>query len=109
MILIGNAIIDEDTELCLFMVVNFINFQFDRFKVQAWTVQELNWSLFGDCHFQEKDDLEAQFHDVNGKAEHASSQLAAVKQELERTQQQANEALRAIDAERQQLRSANNK
>lgn len=32
-----------------------------------------------------------------------------MQQELERTRQQANEALKAMDAERQQLRSANNK
>ncbi|KAK3014055.1 hypothetical protein RJ639_008049, partial [Escallonia herrerae] len=58
---------------------------------------------------KEKEDLESQFHDVNGKAEQASSQLSALQQELERTRQQANEALKAIDGERQQLRSANNK
>ncbi|KAI5684059.1 hypothetical protein M9H77_05287 [Catharanthus roseus] len=58
---------------------------------------------------KEKDDLEAQFHDVNEKAERASSQLTGLQQELERTRIQANEALKAMDAERQQLRSANNK
>lgn len=65
--------------------------------------------LFGDCHFQEKDDLEARFRDVNEAAERASSQQSSLQQELERTRQQANEALKAMDAERQQLRSANNK
>ena len=59
--------------------------------------------------FQEKDDLEARFRDVNETAERASSQQSSLQQELERTRQQANEALRAIDAERQQLRSDNNK
>lgn len=58
---------------------------------------------------QEKDDLEARFRDVNEIAERATSQQTALQQELERTRQQANEALKAIDAERQQLRSANNK
>lgn len=58
---------------------------------------------------QEKDDLEARFRDVNERAERATSQQTALQQELERTRQQANEALKAIDAERQQLRSANNK
>lgn len=65
--------------------------------------------LFGDCHFQEKDDLEARIRDVNETAERASSQQSSLQQELERTRQQANEALRAIDSERQQLRSDNNK
>ncbi|XP_010918236.1 protein GRIP [Elaeis guineensis] len=58
---------------------------------------------------KEKDDLEARFNDVNMKAEQASSQQALAQQELERTRQQANEALRSMDAERQQLRTANNK
>ncbi|PIN07834.1 E3 ubiquitin ligase involved in syntaxin degradation [Handroanthus impetiginosus] len=58
---------------------------------------------------KEKDDLEAQFREVNEKADLASSQLSALQQELERTRQHANEALKAMDAERQQLRSANNK
>lgn len=61
------------------------------------------------CGFQEKDDLEAQFREVNEKADLASSQLSALQNELERTRQHANDALKAIDAERQQLRSANNK
>lgn len=65
--------------------------------------------MFGDCHFQEKDDLEARLRDMNETAERASSQQSSLQQELERTRQQANEALRAIDAERQQLRSENNK
>lgn len=59
--------------------------------------------------FQEKDDLEVEFREVNEKADLASSQLSALQQELERTRQHANEALKAMDAERQQLRSANNK
>lgn len=40
--------------------------------------------------------------------ETASLQLAA-QQELERARHQASEALRAMDAERQQLRTVNNK
>ena len=59
--------------------------------------------------FQEKDDLEARINDINVKAEQASTQQAATQKELERTRQQANEALRSMDAERQQLRTANNK
>ncbi|GFP89927.1 protein grip [Phtheirospermum japonicum] len=58
---------------------------------------------------KEKDDIEAQFHEVNGKADLASSQLSALQQELERTRQHANEALKAMDTERQQLRNTNNK
>ncbi|XP_057804768.1 protein GRIP-like isoform X2 [Salvia miltiorrhiza] len=58
---------------------------------------------------KEKDDLEVQFREVNEKADMASSQLSAMKQELERTRQHANEAMKAMDGERQQLRSANNK
>ncbi|XP_057545242.1 protein GRIP [Amaranthus tricolor] len=58
---------------------------------------------------KEKDDLEAQFRDANEKAERASSQLSALQLELERSRKQANEALKAMDAERQQLRSVNNK
>ncbi|KAK4479990.1 hypothetical protein RD792_013045 [Penstemon davidsonii] len=58
---------------------------------------------------KEKDDLEAQFREVNEKADRTSSQLLTLQQELERTRQHANEALKAMDVERQQLRSANNK
>ncbi|EFH38700.1 hypothetical protein ARALYDRAFT_359610 [Arabidopsis lyrata subsp. lyrata] len=58
---------------------------------------------------KEKDDLDARFREVNETAERASSQHSSMQQELERTRQQANEALKAMDAERQQLRSANNK
>ena len=65
--------------------------------------------LFGNCYFQEKDDLEARLREVNETLEQASSQQSGLQQELERTRQQANEALKAMDAERQQLRSANNK
>lgn len=69
----------------------------------------LNLIFLGRLSFQEKEDIEAQFRDVNEKAEQASSQLSALQQELERTRQQAQEALKAMDMERQQLRSANNK
>ncbi|KAM1202081.1 hypothetical protein TB2_017855 [Malus domestica] len=58
---------------------------------------------------KEKDDLEERFLVVNEAAERALSQQTALQQELDRTRQQANDALKAIDAERQQLRSANNK
>ena len=84
-------------------------------KRREWMNEHLqmcrNWVqiLFGDCHFQEKDDLEARFHDANEAAKQALSEQSSLKQELERTRQQANEALKAMDAERQQLRSANNK
>ncbi|KAG5060915.1 hypothetical protein JHK87_001944 [Glycine soja] len=57
---------------------------------------------------KEKDDLEARFSEVNEIAERASSQQSALQQELERTRKQANEALKAMDVDRQQLRSANN-
>ncbi|KAL6588259.1 hypothetical protein OROMI_001237 [Orobanche minor] len=58
---------------------------------------------------KEKDDLEAQLREVNGDADLTSSQLSALHQELERTRQHANEALKATDMERQQLRNTNNK
>ncbi|XP_064942543.1 protein GRIP-like isoform X2 [Musa acuminata AAA Group] len=59
---------------------------------------------------KEKDDLEARFSETNMKIEQASSQQAALaQQELERSRQQANEALRLMDVERQQLRTANSK
>ncbi|XP_050241571.1 protein GRIP-like isoform X3 [Quercus robur] len=58
---------------------------------------------------KEKDDLEVRFREVSETAEQASSQQSALQQELERTRQQANDALKAMDAERQQLRSTNNK
>lgn len=63
------------------------------------------------CFCQEKDDLESRY-----KAEEAEKIEKAVKaekqaaqHELERARHQANEALRALDGERQQLRAANNK
>ncbi|XP_031404892.1 protein GRIP [Punica granatum] len=58
---------------------------------------------------KEKDDLEARFREVNVTAEQASLQHLALQQEVERTRHQANEALKAMDAERQQLRSTCNK
>ncbi|KAM6540482.1 hypothetical protein CsatB_004929 [Cannabis sativa] len=58
---------------------------------------------------KEKDDLEARFREANESAERALSQQATLQQDLERTRQQANEALKAMDADRQQLRSTNNK
>jgi ElaB/YqjD/DUF883 family membrane-anchored ribosome-binding protein len=61
------------------------------------------------CHFQEKDDIEAWFRELSETAERGLSQQSALQQELERTRQQANDALKAMDAERQQLRSTNNK
>ncbi|WVZ65888.1 hypothetical protein U9M48_015179 [Paspalum notatum var. saurae] len=58
---------------------------------------------------KEKDDLEARFNEVNQKAEQAASLQLAAQQELERARQQASEALRSMDAERQQLRTVNSK
>ncbi|KAM0900770.1 hypothetical protein ACQ4PT_020421 [Festuca glaucescens] len=58
---------------------------------------------------KEKDDLEARFNDINQKAEQAASLQLAAQQELERARHQASEALRAMDAERQQLRTVNSK
>lgn len=58
---------------------------------------------------KEKEDLEVQSRDAIEKAERTSSQVLTLQQELERTRQHANEALKAIDVERQQLRTANNK
>lgn len=58
---------------------------------------------------KEKEDLEAQFRDVNEKSERALLQQSTLQEELERTRQQANETLKVMDIERQQLRSANNK
>ncbi|KAM0891377.1 hypothetical protein ACQ4PT_026449 [Festuca glaucescens] len=58
---------------------------------------------------KEKDDLEARFNEINQKAEQAASLQLAAQQELERAHHQASEALRAMDAERQQLRTVNSK
>lgn len=58
---------------------------------------------------KEKDDIEAQFGELKERAEQATSKQSALQQELERSRLNANEALKAIDADRQQLRSANNK
>lgn len=58
---------------------------------------------------QEKDDLEAHLHEVKEKAEQAAAQQSLAQQELERTLQQANEALRSTEFEKQQLRTSNNK
>jgi chromosome segregation ATPase len=58
---------------------------------------------------KEKDDMEARFNEINQKAEQASSLQSAAQQELERARQQASEALRSMDAERQQLRTVNSK
>jgi len=68
----------------------------------------LIFSVFS-THLQEKDDLEALFNEVNQKAEQAASLQLAAQQELERARQQASEALRSMDAERQQLRTVNSK
>lgn len=58
---------------------------------------------------KEKDDMEARLRDVNETAEKAATQQSALQQELERSRQHASEAIKAIDMERQQLRSVNNK
>lgn len=65
--------------------------------------------VFTSLSVQEKEDLEAQFRDVNEKSERALLQQSALQEELERTRQQANETLKVMDIERQQLRGANNK
>lgn len=65
--------------------------------------------LYIDFFFQEKDDLEARFNEINMKLEQTSSQQALVQQEHERSRQQASEALKSMDVERQQLRTANSK
>ncbi|KAI4387321.1 hypothetical protein MLD38_005162 [Melastoma candidum] len=58
---------------------------------------------------KEKDDLEVCFNEVKATSEQATAQQLVLQHELERTRQQANEALKAINAERQQLRSTCNK
>ncbi|CAN1330802.1 Protein GRIP [Linum perenne] len=58
---------------------------------------------------KEKDELELKYREANEAFERASSLQSTLEQELERARQQANEALKAMDAERQHLRSANNK
>ncbi|KAK4479991.1 hypothetical protein RD792_013046 [Penstemon davidsonii] len=80
-----------------------------RAKQRIQEVQKFTWPLAKAADKWEKDDLEAQFREVNEKADRTSSQLLTLQQELERTRQHANEALKAMDVERQQLRSANNK
>nr|GEW74598.1 protein GRIP [Tanacetum cinerariifolium] len=52
---------------------------------------------------KEKDDIEAKYKEVNEKSEQATSRLSGLQQKLDRTRQHANEALKAIDTERQQL------
>ncbi|KAH0970987.1 hypothetical protein GBA52_023143 [Prunus armeniaca] len=80
-----------------------------RAKQRIQDVQKFgSWWLLS-FFFRKKDDLEARFREVNEASERALSQQSALQQELDRTRQQANDALKAIDAERQQLRSANNK
>ncbi|CAA6673255.1 unnamed protein product [Spirodela intermedia] len=46
---------------------------------------------------KEKDDLEVHLHDVKEKAEQATAQQSLAQQELERTLQHANEALRSME------------
>lgn len=46
---------------------------------------------------------------MNVLAEQASNQQTLRQQDIEKTRQQANEALRLMDSERQQLRAANKK
>nr|GEV36612.1 hypothetical protein [Tanacetum cinerariifolium] len=52
---------------------------------------------------KKKDDLEAKYKEVNEKSEQAASRLSGLQQELNRMWQHANEALKEIDTERQQL------
>lgn len=86
-------------------MVPYLLKQNDRHICRCAETEFKYWKL----SFQEKDDLEARFRELNDTAERASSLQSTLQQELERTRQQANDALRAMDAERQQLRSANNK
>uniref|UniRef100_A0A7N0VB71 GRIP domain-containing protein n=1 Tax=Kalanchoe fedtschenkoi TaxID=63787 RepID=A0A7N0VB71_KALFE len=58
---------------------------------------------------KEKDDLEVRLREVSEASEKTLSQNASLQEELERTKKQANEAMKAMDLDRQQLRSANNK
>ena len=59
--------------------------------------------------FQEKEDVESQLAAASEKASQALSQCTSLQHDLERVRAQAGEALRTLDAERQQLRIANNK
>ena len=58
---------------------------------------------------QEKEEIESQLATASEKASQALSQCASLQHDLERVRAQAGEALRTLDAERQQLRIANNK
>ncbi|CAA7410471.1 unnamed protein product [Spirodela intermedia] len=58
---------------------------------------------------KEKDDLEVHLHEVKEKAEQAAAQQSLAQQELERTLQHANEALRSMEFEKKQLRTSNSK
>lgn len=58
---------------------------------------------------KEKEDVEVQLAAASEKASQAISQCTSLQHDLERVRAQAGDALRSLDAERQQLRSTNNK
>ncbi|MCO5576822.1 hypothetical protein L7F22_030642 [Adiantum nelumboides] len=58
---------------------------------------------------KEKEDAEVQLAAASEKASQALSQCASLQNDLERVRAQAGDALRSLDAERQQLRSTTNK
>lgn len=58
---------------------------------------------------KEKEDVEAQLSIANEKASQAMAQQSVSQEELECTRRQAGEALRSLDGEKQQLRSANSR
>lgn len=58
---------------------------------------------------KEKEDVEAQLSIASEKASQAMAQQSAVQEELECTRRQTGEALRSLDGEKQQLRSANSR
>ncbi|XAR73693.1 hypothetical protein NMG60_11007756 [Bertholletia excelsa] len=68
-----------------------------------------------DQEIKERDEkyseLDSKFNRLHKRAKQRIQEVqkSALQQELERTRQQANEALKAMDLDRQQLRSANNK
>lgn len=58
---------------------------------------------------KEKDEVDAQLAAATEKASQASSQCSSLQHDLERVRTQAGDALRSLDAERQQLRNSNSK
>lgn len=60
-------------------------------------------------YLQEKDDIESKFKDLSEAVEKASSEKLLLQQELDRARQSAADALRSMDVDRQQIRTANSK